>query len=268
MSTRITPITSRSSPRTSISGRRSSSSTRSRRRMRVFALGDPHLPGGRRARGMHRFGPQWWRHPEKILKRSWQTVREDDVLLLPGDLSWATKRRDALDDLAFLAALPGTKICIRGNHDFWWDSEKPLDFPGLLAPPVILGELGFAGTRGCDPSEPPAHSGARAHSPDEKPGSHRERFGQDRPAPSPATSLRRYSQRRRSRRLRLWARPRRFSPRGRSDGAERREAGKRRLPLPPLRPHRLYSEARLPRLTGYNTAWRNASSASKPSSVA
>ena len=123
--------------------------------MRVFALGDPHLPGGRRARDMHRFGPQWWHHPEKILKRSWQTVREDDIVLLPGDLSWATKRRDALDDLAFLAALPGTKICIRGNHDFWWDSEKPLDYPGLLAPPVILGELGFAGTRGCDPSEPP-----------------------------------------------------------------------------------------------------------------
>jgi len=40
---------------------------------------------------MHRFGAHWWRHRERILKRSWQTVGQDDVLLLPGDLSWATK---------------------------------------------------------------------------------------------------------------------------------------------------------------------------------
>jgi uncharacterized protein len=121
--------------------------------VRLFALGDPHLPGGKRDRPMHRFGPQWWHHREKILKRAWQTVGPTDILLLPGDLSWASKRRDALGDLAFLTELPGTKICIKGNHDFWWESEKPIGFPGLLSPPVILGEWGFAGARGCDIEE-------------------------------------------------------------------------------------------------------------------
>jgi hypothetical protein len=121
--------------------------------MRLFALADPHLPGGRRDKPMHRFGPHWWHHREKILKRTWQTVGADDVLLLPGDLSWATKPRDATEDLAFLASLPGTKICVKGNHDFWWETKKPLRFPGLLPPPVVLGEWGFAGARGCDLEE-------------------------------------------------------------------------------------------------------------------
>ena len=124
--------------------------------MRVFALGDPHLPGGKRDRPMHRFGPAWWHHREKILKRAWQTVAEGDILLLPGDLSWATKRGDALDDLAFLAMLPGVKVCIRGNHDFWWDSDRPLNYPGLHSPPVQIGDFGIAGTRGCDCTEPPS----------------------------------------------------------------------------------------------------------------
>lgn len=102
---------------------------------------------------MHRFGPHWWRHRERILKRAWQTVRQEDVLLLPGDLSWATKPRDAQEDLAFLASLPGTKICIKGNHDFWWDSKRGIDYPGLLSPPVTIGDWGFAGARGCDLEE-------------------------------------------------------------------------------------------------------------------
>lgn len=60
------------------------------------------------------------------------------------------KRDDALPDLAFLASLPGAKIAIKGNHDYWWPSGKPLNFPGLAAPPVVFDgdALGIAGTRG------------------------------------------------------------------------------------------------------------------------
>ncbi len=116
---------------------------------KIFALADTHL-GAAVGKTMDRFGPQWIGHQEKIAENAWRVVGEDDVLLLPGDLSWATKRADALPDLAFLASLPGIKIAIKGNHDYWWESRKSLDFPGLLAPPVVLwnGAVGVAGTRG------------------------------------------------------------------------------------------------------------------------
>ena len=97
---------------------------------------------------MTRFGAHWRDHPGKIRENTQHTVGESDILLLPGDLSWASRRHAALPDLAFLAALPGRKICIKGNHDHWWDSGKPIGYPGLEEPPVHIGPVGFAGTRG------------------------------------------------------------------------------------------------------------------------
>jgi predicted phosphohydrolase len=66
-------------------------------------------------------------------------------------------------DLAFMAALPGIKIAIKGNHDFWWESDKPINYPGLLSPPVILdgGKLGVAGSRGWFVPEPGSESGTK-----------------------------------------------------------------------------------------------------------
>jgi predicted phosphohydrolase len=99
---------------------------------------------------MDRFGPQWEGHAGKIRNNCAQLVGPDDVLLLPGDLSWAMRRTEAEPDLAFLAALPGIKVAIKGNHDYWWASGKPIDYPGLHSPPFVLddGALGIAGTRG------------------------------------------------------------------------------------------------------------------------
>jgi predicted phosphohydrolase len=116
---------------------------------RVWALADTHL-GQAMGKTMDRFGPAWENHAAKIARGCAQRVAPDDVLLLPGDLSWAMRRDEAEPDLAFLAALPGIKIAIKGNHDYWWPSGKPLDYPGLHSPPLILddGALGIAGTRG------------------------------------------------------------------------------------------------------------------------
>ncbi len=115
---------------------------------RVWAIADPHLGFGI-GRNMDRFGPQWLDHPRQMRENADRLVAPGDVLLLPGDLSWATKRADALPDLHFLAALPGIKVAIKGNHDHWWDSGKPVAFPGLSSPPMRWGDaLGVAGTRG------------------------------------------------------------------------------------------------------------------------
>jgi len=115
---------------------------------RVFAIADTHLSFERPDRDMTRFGGHWRDHPEMIRVRCGEVVGPGDVLLLAGDLSWATKRRDAGADLAFLAALPGRKICIKGNHDHWWETGKDIEHAGLEVPPVRIGPLGIAGSRG------------------------------------------------------------------------------------------------------------------------
>lgn len=116
---------------------------------RVWALGDPHLSFGK-PKPMDIFGPQWTNHAQRIAKNAANLVGPNDLLLLPGDISWAMRRAEAIPDLEFLASLPGIKVLIKGNHDYWWDSDKPLNFPGLHDTPFISdnSSVGVAGTRG------------------------------------------------------------------------------------------------------------------------
>ncbi|MDV6373856.1 metallophosphoesterase [Deinococcus arenicola] len=103
--------------------------------MRVFAIADLHLAYVT-PKPMTIFGPQWAGHPQAIYDRWRATVRPGDVVLLPGDLSWAMRLNDAMTDLAEVAALPGTKILLRGNHDYWWPTPSKLRAalpPGMLA---------------------------------------------------------------------------------------------------------------------------------------
>lgn len=99
---------------------------------------------------MTRFGDEWIDHHLKLQAACEANVAEHDVLLIAGDLSWARKRAEVGSDLEFLANLPGIKIVIRGNHDHWWKAKQPIDYPGLLEPPIIFGsnEVAVIGTRG------------------------------------------------------------------------------------------------------------------------
>jgi uncharacterized protein len=92
--------------------------------MRLFAIGDTHLPSTRQ-KDMHRFG--WTDHPLP-LQRNWdEKVRADDVVIVAGDISWATRPAEVMDDLRWLDERPGRKLLLRGNHDFWWgDSASKL----------------------------------------------------------------------------------------------------------------------------------------------
>jgi hypothetical protein len=90
--------------------------------MRIFALSDLHLSFGVPGKSMDVFGSVWKDHPEKIEKYWKELILPEDLVLLAGDLSWAMRMEDVLADFAWLDALPGTKLIIKGNHDYWWSS--------------------------------------------------------------------------------------------------------------------------------------------------
>lgn len=102
--------------------------------MSVWALADLHLSFGVPDKEMSVFGKQWENHPEKIKKHWRESVSGDDLVLIPGDISWAMKSEEAKIDLDWIDELPGTKVMIRGNHDYWWQSLKKIQ---EILPPSI-----------------------------------------------------------------------------------------------------------------------------------
>lgn len=93
--------------------------------MRLFAIADPHLSRAQ-PKPMDVFGPGWEGHPQVFFDRWRETVGEGDLVLVPGDVSWAMRLEDAMPDLEDIAALPGRKVLLRGNHDYWWPSISKL----------------------------------------------------------------------------------------------------------------------------------------------
>ena len=80
------------------------------------------------------FGDHWHDHDKKI-RKSWEAViQPDDLVLIPGDISWAMKIKDVIPDLEWIDSLPGTKVMIRGNHDYWWGTQSKV---AEVLPPTI-----------------------------------------------------------------------------------------------------------------------------------
>ena len=88
--------------------------------MSIFALADLHLSGNPPLKPMDRFSPAWENHWDKIRTAWLAAVKTDDTVLIAGDTSWAMKWQDACVDLAAISVLPGRKVLVRGNHDYWW----------------------------------------------------------------------------------------------------------------------------------------------------
>ncbi len=122
--------------------------------MNVYAISDLHL-STTAEKPMDIFGGNWEGHFEKI-KRDWlATVTDEDIVLIAGDISWAMKLEDALVDLRALAPLPGKKVFVRGNHDYWWNGITKLraaapddGFYFLQTDGVKIGNFVVVGSRG------------------------------------------------------------------------------------------------------------------------
>lgn len=131
--------------------------------MTVWAISDLHLPA--RQKPMDVFGPHWQNHFERIREDWLGKVEPGDAVLLPGDLSWAMRLEEAMEDLGRIGALPGRKLLLRGNHDYWWSSigrvrrALPEGCYALQNDSLMLDGVLFAGSRGWTiPAEPEGDS--------------------------------------------------------------------------------------------------------------
>ncbi len=121
---------------------------------RIFAIGDLHLSLSVENKAMDVFGPGWANHVSR-LREGWQdTVGEEDLVLVPGDISWALRLEEAQADLAFIHELKGTKVLLRGNHDYWWtgyskvQSVLPPSLRAVQNNALVWGDVIIGGTRG------------------------------------------------------------------------------------------------------------------------
>ena len=96
--------------------------------MNLYAIGDLHLSLSDPDKSMDVFGGCWGNYIEKI-EAGFSALTDDDVCVICGDISWAMNLEKAVEDFRFLNALPGRKLLIKGNHDFWWaTTAKVNDF--------------------------------------------------------------------------------------------------------------------------------------------
>lgn len=87
--------------------------------MSIFVIGDLHLSFNN-PKPMDIFGEHWANHEERIRNNWIENVKENDLVILPGDFSWETYLVDTKQDFNYLNDLPGKKLLLKGNHDYWW----------------------------------------------------------------------------------------------------------------------------------------------------
>lgn len=119
----------------------------------IWAIGDLHLDY-KKEKPMDVFGKAWKNHEEKIFEAWRERVEPDDTVLVVGDISWALKLEEGKKDLDRIDDLPGRKILIKGNHDYWWSSLNKLNELGLETVDflhntgMVVGNVAICGSRG------------------------------------------------------------------------------------------------------------------------
>ena len=121
--------------------------------MKLYAISDLHLPGGDN-KPMDVFGDHWTDHFARIAQDWRSRVKPEDAVLIAGDISWAMQLQDAAEDLRAIGELPGRKLIIKGNHEYWWSTLKqvraalPEGMDAIQHTAVDLGPAVVCGTRG------------------------------------------------------------------------------------------------------------------------
>ena len=124
--------------------------------MSLFALGDLHLSLGE-DKPMDVFAG--WNDYVQRLEENWKRlVTDEDTVVLAGDISWGMKLEETLTDFRFIDSLPGKKLLLKGNHDYWWSTKRKMDAylqeNGLASMQILfnnayrVGEYAVCGTRG------------------------------------------------------------------------------------------------------------------------
>ena len=93
--------------------------------MAIYTIGDLHLSLGA-DKAMDIF-PGWENYVARIEENWKNTVREEDTVVLAGDISWGMSLQQALRDFQFIDALPGKKLLLKGNHDYWWTTRAKME---------------------------------------------------------------------------------------------------------------------------------------------
>ncbi len=129
--------------------------------MKIWAIADLHLSFGVENKAMDIFGEQWKDHPKQIREHWEALIRPEDLVLIAGDISWAMTLDEVRADLEWIDALPGTKVMIKGNHDYWWSSMAKVN--AVLPPSIkaihnnalLINDVAIGGTRlwDCDTPE-------------------------------------------------------------------------------------------------------------------
>lgn len=92
--------------------------------MALYAIGDLHLSLGTN-KPMDVFGPGWANHVQR-LEEAFSSLGEEDVTVLCGDTSWGIDLSQSLEDFRFIDRLPGKKLLVKGNHDYWWTTASKM----------------------------------------------------------------------------------------------------------------------------------------------
>ena len=124
--------------------------------MALYTIGDLHLSLNS-DKSMDVFGPGWANYVARI-REGFSTLTEADTTVLCGDLSWGMSLEESLEDLKFIHALPGRKILLKGNHDYWWNTARKMENffkeNGLDSLEILhnncnyYGDIALCGTRG------------------------------------------------------------------------------------------------------------------------
>lgn len=89
--------------------------------MSLYIIGDLHLSESTN-KPMDIFGKAWSDHPTKLIENWKAIVDNSDTVILAGDVSWGMSLSEAHDDFKLIDSLPGKKVILKGNHDYWWDT--------------------------------------------------------------------------------------------------------------------------------------------------